>query len=331
MTPIWGRIVELLQEEHRLALVSILETQGSTPREAGARMLVLADGRYSGTIGGGALEWQAIGAAQAALAGPGNGVVIRDFALGPELGQCCGGRLKLAIERLGRSDLALAEQLAVLEVEAPVATVTQPAASGWQRRIATPAETAALGTLPALRLPDGGLLQLFGDERAPLYLFGAGHVGRALVLALAPLPFCLTWIDPRPTAFPVRVPGNVVLQQPEDPVGCLIAAPDNALIVVMTHSHALDLDIVAAALSARRFPYIGLIGSQTKRARFLRRLREVSLGEAAEQHLVCPIGLNTIRSKLPAAIAAGIAADLLVRREQAAAMQRPAADRRAHG
>ena len=331
MMPIWGRIAELLQHEGRLALVSVIETTGSTPREVGARMVVLADGSYSGTIGGGALEWQAIGAAQAALAGSGSGVAIRDFALGPELGQCCGGRLKLAIERLGEGDLALAKQLSVLEGKAPVATVTQLTAAGWRRRVATPAEVAVLGAAPALRMGDGSLLQRYGDERTPVYLFGAGHVGRAVMLALAPLPFRLTWIDPRPNAFPARVAGDVVLQQPSDPAGCLAAAPDGAFVLVMTHSHALDLDIVAAALSVRRFGYIGLIGSLTKRARFLRRLREASLGEAAERDLVCPIGLGTIHSKLPAAIAAGIAADLLVRREQAVAVRAPAADRRAHG
>jgi xanthine dehydrogenase accessory factor len=100
---------------------------------------------------------------------------------------------------------------------------------------------------------------------------------------------------------------------------------------VMTHSHALDLDIVAHALALARFPYLGLIGSATKRARFLKRLREAGLGAAAERDLVCPIGLTAIRSKLPAAIAAGLAADLLVRCETLAASLRHVDKARAHG
>ena len=329
---VWERIVDLLGRERRVALVTVVEARGSTPREAGARMIVLPSGGFSGTIGGGALEWQALGAAQAALARGGDGVRLRDIALGPELGQCCGGRVKLAIELIGADELELARALAAREAAGPLVTVSRCAPDGAaERRLADAAEIAALGPAAVLLTRSGALLQRFEDAATPLHLFGAGHVGRALVLALAPLPFRVTWIDPRPGAFPERVVGAVSLLDAAEPDAALEAAPSGAFILVMTHSHALDLDIVAAALQDARFPYIGLIGSLTKRARFLARLREIGLGDAAEQRLTCPVGMTALRSKLPAAIAAGIAVELLLRREQLALAAAAPAGMSAHG
>ncbi len=309
---LWSRIADLLEGEERLALVTIVETRGSTPREAGARMIVLPSGAFSGTIGGGALEWQALGAAQAALARGTLRLSLRDIVLGPELGQCCGGRVKLAIETIDTSELDVARALAEREAEGPVVTISD----GTGRRVADAAEIAALGSAAARLTAGGALLQRFEDARTSLHLFGAGHVGRALVLALAPLPFRITWIDPRPGAFPERLAGAVSLLAPAEPAAALATAPDGAFVLVMTHSHALDLDIVAAALAADRFAYVGLIGSATKRGRFLFRLREMGLGGAAEKHLVCPVGVPVLRAKLPAAIAAGIVVELLLRRER---------------
>jgi xanthine dehydrogenase accessory factor len=317
---VWGRIAELLLREGRLALVTVIETRGSTPREPGAAMIVLPSGAFSGTIGGGTLEWQVQGAAQRALGRGERGVTVRDFSLGPELGQCCGGRVTVAIETLDASDIETAQDFARAEEAGPLVTTVHPTGDGgWARRFARQDEAASLGDAVIAWHPAGGLLRRFADERTPLYLFGAGHVGRALVLALAPLPFRVSWIDPRPGAFPVHVPGSVAMRQPADPVAELSTAPDDAFVLIMTHSHALDFDVVAASLAARRFRYVGLIGSATKRARFLHRLRDLGLGGVAERNMVCPVGLTTIRSKLPAAIAAGISADLLVRREDVAA------------
>jgi xanthine dehydrogenase accessory factor len=328
----WRAIADYLARCGRLALVTVIETQGSTPREAGAAMIVLPDGSFSGTIGGGTLEWQALGAAQAALARAGRGISFRDIALGPALGQCCGGRLGLAIEILDLGDSELVAALAEREAAGPLVTHLHPSGDGrWARHIADPEAAALLGDAALRRMPGGGVLQRFADERVPTYIFGAGHVGRALVLALAPLPFRMVWIDPRPEAFPERFPGSVDMLQPAFPASVLDAAPAGSFVLVMTHSHALDLDIIAHALTLAHFPYLGLIGSATKRARFLKRLREVGLGAAAERDLVCPIGLASIQSKLPAAIAAGVAADLLIRRERLAAALIQREGERAHG
>ena len=154
-------------------------------------------------------------------------------------------------------------------------------------------------------------LEVFGEAATPLLLFGAGHVGRALVLALAPLPFRVRWIDARPDAFPRFTPTHVALSHASEPEVEIDPAPDGAFIVVMTHSHPLDLAIVARALAAERFGYVGLIGSATKRARFLSQMRQAGLDEAALARLTCPIGVAGIADKAPAAIAAGVAAQLL--------------------
>jgi xanthine dehydrogenase accessory factor len=134
------------------------------------------------------------------------------------------------------------------------------------------------------------------------------------VLALAPLPFQVRWIDPRPEAFPARAPANARMISAADPTAELAAAPDGALILAMTHSHPLDLALVSAALAAERFGYVGLIGSATKRARFLSQMRAASLSEAALAGLTCPIGVAGIAGKEPAVIAAAVAAQLLMRR-----------------
>jgi xanthine dehydrogenase accessory factor len=148
-------------------------------------------------------------------------------------------------------------------------------------------------------------------------LFGAGHVGRALIAALAPLPFVLRWIDDRPDAFDgARTLGahTVVSALPESE---LRDASAGSFVIVMTHSHALDLAIVTAALPDARFPYVGLIGSATKRALFERRLAEFGVAADAIARLVCPIGVPGISGKSPPVIAAAVAAELLMQRERA--------------
>jgi xanthine dehydrogenase accessory factor len=145
--------------------------------------------------------------------------------------------------------------------------------------------------------------QNFVEDISHIHLWGAGHVGRALVLALAPLPFRISWWDIRPNAFPTVVPQNVTCRS-----GSHLDMEPNALVLVMSHSHALDFEIVDYALSVE-FPFVGLIGSDTKAARFRSRL-----GEKANR-LTCPIGVSDVKSKHPSAIAAGIAVQCLAQDE----------------
>ncbi len=320
MTLVWPTIERFLAEYGAAVLVTLSEVQGSSPREVGTRMVVRPDGRFSGTIGGGALEWLALAEAQAMMAGPGAkaGPAFRRLnkALGPELGQCCGGRVAVTLERFERADLERVAPLAGAERAGGFLTMAETGAPSI--RAIAPSQAAPAGIAYA-RLADGRIAERFGSDATAFYLFGAGHVGQHLVLALAPLPFAITWVDPRPGAFPSHVPGTVTCRTSTDPVRLLGEAPEGAFVAIMTHSHALDLDIVAASLLARRFPYVGVIGSATKRARFLSALRQLGIGEDDVGRLICPIGLPEITDKAPAAIAAGIAAQLLIRRDLAAA------------
>jgi xanthine dehydrogenase accessory factor len=298
---VWATIADMIARHGSCVLVSVEAVAGSAPREAGARMIVRPDGALTGTIGGGTLEWQALEAARRMLDGGVAGQVI-DQALGPDLGQCCGGRVRLRLETFGQADFAMARGLAGTESRGLVTSgIPQP--DGRLARSVVPADA------------DGpGLIEHFGESPTPVLLFGAGHVGRALVQALAPLPFAVSWVDNRADAFPARVPVNVETVETQDPVARLATAPAGALVVVMTHSHPLDLELVAASLSRPDLPYVGLIGSDTKRARFVSSLR--ALGIKADR-LVCPIGGKAVADKAPAVIAALVAVELLHGRQSA--------------
>ncbi len=149
-----------------------------------------------------------------------------------------------------------------------------------------------------------------------LWLFGAGHVGRAVANAVSPLGFAITWIDGRAGHFPEAPPPGVRTMALAMPELAVDEAPENTVFLVMTHSHPLDEAICEAVLRRGDFAYLGLIGSKTKRARFQKRLREAGIPPAMVMRMICPIGLPQIESKEPAAIAASVAADLLVRRQR---------------
>jgi xanthine dehydrogenase accessory factor len=308
---VWREIAGLLRRHGRCAMITVVEVQGSAPREAGARLFVVEDGGYRGTIGGGALEWHAIATAQRAIARQQTRPQLSTAVLGPDLGQCCGGRVKLLIEIFASADLSWIDNFARNEGEAPFSTELNVGVEPAHRRIVEPR-----GGGNPLELDGAVLSEAFGAKPRCVFLFGAGHVGRALALALAPLPFSVTWIDSRAEAFPSVFPANVMPRLAEDPARLLDSGAAGAFVVVLTHSHALDLDIVRAALKLDRFGYVGLIGSETKKARFLSRLRTAGIGETQLRTLVCPIGISGIKSKHPAVIAASAAAELLKRDEQ---------------
>ena len=302
MRHVWPEVASLLEAHGTCALVTVVNVRGSAPREAGARMVIgPGDTGFSGTIGGGELEWRVLQAARQALAAGAQSAALDRYSLGPELAQCCGGSVEVLSEVFVTEQLDTVRELAARE---RAGQFTVRARIGRRAVDRIPAEDAA---------EDDGLLEHFGDRPQEVWLFGAGHVGRALMLALAPLPFAVTWIDERSDAFPPVLPQPIRTIESSDAAAELAAAPSGAAIVVMTHSHPLDLAIVHAALAARRFSYVGLIGSSSKRARFVQRLRSAGLADDLTDTLVCPIGLSRIRSKTPAAIATGVAAQLLER------------------
>lgn len=308
---VWATISAALERHGSCSLVTVLTAEGSSPREAGARMVVQPGGSFFGTIGGGQLEFDAISIARDALNRGEAGLSLRSFSLGPDLGQCCGGRVRLAIEVMNAGRREEIYRLAVKERNGAFSTraTIEEGGTVGPREIIDPVEGPHIG------LNGAELIETFGESRTELWLFGAGHVGRALVLALAPLPFNVTWIDSRRDAFPAMVPANCRCVLSKHPEKELENAPDGAWLVIMTYSHALDQAIADAALRREKFPYVGMIGSRTKRGRMLSRFRAGGIGEGALGRFVCPIGLQSIKSKQPAAIAASVAADLLAKQE----------------
>jgi xanthine dehydrogenase accessory factor len=251
-------------------VVSVAQTRGSVPRESGTRMLVSAD-QVAGTVGGGHLELKAIAMARDRLAQGRHDTWDWPVALGPTLGQCCGGALTLRTQPLDDSALA-----------------------AW---------------------PDE--VPLF-----TLQLYGAGHVGRAIVALLETLPCQVQWIDEREAEFPAATSAPNIQRLCVEPVQAEVAhAPPDAFYLVLTHRHDLDLDLTEAILRRGDAGFLGLIGSATKRARFLHRLEARGLSAASRARLTCPIGLPGIVGKQPEVIAVAAVAQLL----QACAATNPGA------
>ena len=320
MAKVWARIRETIERHGSAALVSVVGAAGSVPRESGARIVLQPDGGFFGTIGGGQLEYTAIDAARNALAGGRGKAEFRDWPLGPNLGQCCGGMVKTLTETFDVNDLVAVRWLEAAEQAGAFASHSQIDSEG---RIARTLASDDAGKTAGAKTPFAKMAfhEQFGEISTPVLLFGAGHVGRAVVLALAPLPFAVHWIDSRPDQFPQHVPGNVVTIRSEHPTQELARAPGDAFVLVMTHSHPLDFDITAAALQRETFEFVGLIGSDTKRARFTSFARQVGVTARHLGQLVCPIGIAEIKGKEPAVIAAALAAQLLIVREYASTPQ----------
>jgi xanthine dehydrogenase accessory factor len=277
------------------ALVTILATEGSAPRGPGARMVVTETG-LAGTIGGGALEHQSAAQARAILGDPPGSWRVQDYPLGPLLGQCCGGRVRLLVERL--ADVPEGDGPYTVKLGETIRRTTGEAAR---------AALAARGPKPAAGdsfvEPDEG-------DRLPVLMFGAGHVGKAIAARADGLPLHLAWYDSRPAA--AETPG-VVLADEDALVACAGSAGNDTAVVILTHDHGLDYRLAIAALaSPARF--VGLIGSQTKRARFLSRLEKDGADHA---RLTCPIGTPGIEGKEPEVIAIATLAQLLMLRDPA--------------
>jgi len=321
MAKVWARIRETIERRGKAGLLSVVGAAGSVPRETGARIVLQPDGGFYGTIGGGRLEYVAIAAARAALSAGRGAAIFRDWPLGPNLGQCCGGAVKTLTETFDATDMLTVRRLEEAERTGAFVADSRVDNDGRvARRIAPGAAGRHLEEAPR-PFDTKRFQEHFGESTTPVLLFGAGHVGRAVVLALAPLPFSVRWIDSRPDQFPQFAPQNVVIVRTDAVQHELAEVPRDAMIVVMTHSHPLDFDITLAALRRRSFDFVGLIGSETKRARFMSFARQMRLPEGDLERLVCPIGITEIKGKEPAVIAAALAAQLLIVSEQVSTRQ----------
>lgn len=284
--------------------VVVAEVAGSAPREVGAAMVIWADGQ-EGTIGGGALEYQATTAARAMLAKGAVAQLVK-MPLGPALNQCCGGAVVLLSELWDAARLA--------DVAGPLLARTLPG-KGADMPLAVAralARARGEGVLPAARVVQGWLVEPLHARKRQLWVWGAGHVGRAIVAVLAPLPdLAITWVDTNGARFPDAIPEGVAQRISANPAELVETAPPTAHHLVLTYSHALDLDLCHRLLT-RGFASLGLIGSATKWARF--RTRLAALGHAPDRigRITCPIGRPEF-GKHPQAIALGVAAEFLDR------------------
>lgn len=297
--------------------VTIVETDGSSPREVGAAMLVTA-AQTSGTIGGGALEHQAIARARLLLRAPEEPWLRAQekLALGPSLGQCCGGAVRLLYERIGVGERSLllspgemAGQSLVLRPLAsgilPLVVSDRKATAGLPIPVARAASDMLSGLRPrrALLVRDW-LIEPARAAKPCLYLYGAGHVGRAVAsMAAIMATLDLVWVDTAHDRFPATIPGDIRVEIASDPAHTAGQAPAGCYHLVMTYSHAIDLGICHALLQRNDFAFLGLIGSKSKRARFLSRLRQAGIADAALERLTSPIGIDGITGKEPGAIA----------------------------
>lgn len=315
LTRAWlAPLAKALERGDAAMLVHVVELKGSGPREAGAQMLVTEGGSH-GSIGGGQLEWTATLHARELLRSARAG--LKQLPLGPELNQCCGGSVTLAFEPFAPADLAWLKRLIrYAEEPTPIVRTATIDEGGNVRRDWSAGEAPQRGFSSSITEDRAEIIEHMNPPPQALFLFGAGHVGRAVARALLPLAFAITWIDGRAGQFlhpPLAGLKTLALAMPELAVE---EAPPGTIFLVMTHSHPLDEAICEAVLRRADFSYLGLIGSDTKRARFVKRLRAAGIPDAALARLTCPIGLPGIESKEPAAIAASVAADLLVRRQQ---------------
>ena len=326
------------------ALVTIADARGSAPREAGVKMLV-TEAETIGTVGGGNLEYEATRIARAMLADGTESSALRQFALGPSLGQCCGGNTTLlfdvfpggyplpawidclisatagtepsvlisAVERSGLDKLVVRSSEAVRGAFAEGRETKEAwPASVLERAKAALRTPGRIGT--SLCRSDAGELFFFERNRASqgdILLIGAGHVGKALAEVLAPLPFHLTWADNRPEQFPDDIAAATRVRCTPHLEKAIDEAAAGTIFLVMSYSHDLDYALCAHVLRRGDFRYLGLIGSATKRARFEKTMADLGLDQALISRVVCPIGIEGIDSKLPSVIALATAAQLL--------------------
>lgn len=321
-------------------LVTVVNIRGSAPREAGARMLVTATQTF-GTVGGGELEYQCTKlAVERIRAATDNhaGHVLRTFPLGSNCGQCCGGVVDVLIEYIADASLDWVHELKRLyDQQKDFVTVSSAhegrglIVGGRLVNFGLPEQHVASITATAAAMCEAGehvcWTRLNGDklfcERIAvsdfnIAIFGAGHVGSAVVAVLSSLDCRIRWIDSRRNVLPVQVADNIATIESVTPAREVAAIPSGSYFLIMTHSHALDLEIIDQVLRRQDARYCGLIGSQSKRRRFERLLRKQGMTDEVLADLVCPIGVAGIPGKRPQEIAVAVAAELLQMRAASA-------------
>lgn len=297
-------LLSLLQDAPAVAILTIGAVKGSAPREAGATLFVTSDTQI-GTIGGGALEFDAIMFARQHLNKVSQGVkrLEKTFLLGPDLGQCCGGQVHLLIEIYHHDVTDALQSLSDSGAPASLHDLTKQT---------LPTALAKSDSSFYFDKQEKQMRRPLIEPARPLYIYGAGHVGRALQSITSALGFKRIWVDVDADRFPQDADPDITLVPAKNMAVIAKNAPKGAYHIIVTYSHQIDEAICHALLSSGQYGRIGLIGSQTKKARFAKRLKEA--GHIADQidDIICPIGLKDITSKEPAHVALSIAGQLAV-------------------
>ena len=248
----------LEREGTAFVFVLLAECLGSTPQDAGAKMIVTANGLHTGTVGGGKVEAKAIGIAREMLAAGATAPQFVNWALRTDVGMTCGGSVKLYFE---------------------------PHAAGG------------------------------AGAAWPIWIFGAGHVVQALVPVLAPLDCQLTIVDP-PREWLDKLPRgrNVRYIEADEPADLVPTIPDQAFLLCLTKGHAFDRPVLQRALGERNFPFVGVIGSDSKAKILRKELIAGGLSAKRARDFHCPVGLP-FGNNDPREIALSIAAQLLTERD----------------
>jgi xanthine dehydrogenase accessory factor len=302
-------LTQAVAEHGQVARILIADHKGSSPRGSGTSMLVWDSG-FSGTIGGGALEYQAIADAQKKLQNKALTSVQR-IPLGPNLGQCCGGSVTLVTECFTQNNLPAEATLFARPVKP---NTPEPL---WVKRARSGARNGA--ETPDTQLQDGWLVEPVAQSPQPVWIYGAGHVGRAIIDTLQGLPFAITWVDTNVNRFPDLIPENVTQLIAQNPAQAAIHAPHDAKHFILTYSHALDLELCHAILG-HSFKSVGLIGSKTKHVRFTTKLQALGHTHTQISRIICPIGDPSL-GKEPKAIALGITSTLIRERTKVTAQK----------
>jgi len=324
-------LCDLTAAGERVVLVTVAGCRGSSPREVGAKMIVTSDAT-AGTIGGGQLEYQCTRIASEMLDGE-ERPTVRKFPLGTSMGQCCGGVVDILFEPISSGLPAWLTDLRGLHGQREDSVIVTDLGSNAQKVVVTADnQFGTADNVPAAIVESSreGLADGKGTYRVDdwfveaivgsdfnIAVFGAGHVGSAVVASLSSLDCNIRWIDSRRNIFR-STPSNVRAIESSEPALEVAAMPLNSCYLVMTHSHAIDFEICDRILRRGDAAYCGLIGSVSKRRRFEKRYREQGMSQAVIDELVCPIGVDGISGKKPAEIAVSAAAEVLQAYERAA-------------
>jgi xanthine dehydrogenase accessory factor len=293
---------ECIKSHGKIARVLILKTFGSAPRDEGTTMLIWGSGQF-GTIGGGELEYQVTRLAKKIIV-DNKGSKIKKFSLGPDMGQCCGGAVELLIEILDETKvkfLSVNDGFFARPVFNDEKSLNVLALIKSYRNKSVPIKTL---------FKDGWLFEPVTKEKELIWIYGAGHVGTAIANILSQLSqFSVTCIDTSQNRYPDDFPKTVEKLITKNPAKIVKYASPKTHHLILTYSHALDLEICHQLLQ-QNFASAGLIGSKTKWARFKKRLN--GLGYTFEQinRIICPIGDPSF-GKFPYEIAIGVASLLL--------------------